>query len=87
MSANRKTETFWVVIRPRKWSSLPHFLTPDGERSTKIHDAERYATREEAERVVAERTPVLGLCLPRFVTLTTDVYPFFWYSVEEEEEP
>jgi len=84
LSTNRKTETFWVVVRPRKWSSVPHFMTPDGERSTKIHDAERYATREEAERAVAERTPV-GLCLPRFVTLTTDVPPNYWYSVEEKK--
>ena len=85
MSTNRKTETFWVVVRPRKWSSVPHFMTSDGERSTKIHDAERYATREEAERVVVERTSVLGLCLPRFVTLTTDVPPNYWYSIEEKK--
>ena len=56
----------------------------DEKGKTEAMQREVKSLREEAERAVAERTPV-GLCLPRFVTLTTDVPPNYWYSVEEKK--
>lgn len=65
------TESFWVLVRVVKFSSVPHFLTPTNQTSIEVRDAKRYPSLKDTTDAAAVFAGTGGWCVPKHIALTT----------------
>jgi len=66
-----RTESFWVLVRVVKFSSVPHFLTPTNQTSIEVRDAKRYPSLKDTTDAAAVFAGTGGWGVPKYTTLTT----------------
>jgi len=65
------TESYWVLVRVVKYSSIPHFVTFEGKTSLRVTEAQRYSSEKSALAASKILKESLGQCIPRFVRHTS----------------